>query len=116
MASDAPAIASRLQMARKLSGLSQGQVAKSLGMQRPTISEIEAGRRRVAAEELVAFAKLYSVSIEWLATGPSEQPNSDEIRSLAARRLEKMTPEDIGKVIELLSVIEEQRRGQKDKT
>ena len=38
-------IASRLRSAREMAGLSQGQVAKMLGMHRPTISEIEAGRR-----------------------------------------------------------------------
>ena len=40
-------IGGRLRMARETAGLSQGQVAKRLKMHRPTISEIEAGRRRV---------------------------------------------------------------------
>ena len=45
-------IASRVREARRLAGLSQGQVAKMLGLQRPSVSEIEAGNRAVAAEEL----------------------------------------------------------------
>lgn len=51
-------IAARLRVAREAAGLSQGQVAKLMGLHRPTISEIEAGRRRVTGEELVQFAKL----------------------------------------------------------
>ena len=45
------AIASRLRLSREMAGLTQGQVAKSLEWHRPTVSEIEAGRRRVSAEE-----------------------------------------------------------------
>jgi DNA-binding XRE family transcriptional regulator len=45
-------IARRLKEARKLAGLSQGQVAKMLGLHRPSVSEMEAGNRRVSADEL----------------------------------------------------------------
>ena len=45
-------IAARVKEARKLAGLSQGHVAKILGLHRPSISEIEAGNRRVSADEL----------------------------------------------------------------
>ena len=60
-------IASRLRLARENAGLSQGQAAKLLSMHRPTISEIEAGRRRVSVEELTLFARIYDVSIPWLS-------------------------------------------------
>ena len=40
-----------------LGGLSQGQVAKMLGLQRPSVTEIEAGNRAVAAEELARLAE-----------------------------------------------------------
>lgn len=56
----------RLREARQLAGLSQGDVARMLKMHRPTISEIEAGRRSVSAEEIVRFADVYHVGIEWL--------------------------------------------------
>ncbi|WP_247554811.1 helix-turn-helix transcriptional regulator [Bradyrhizobium sp. 138] len=42
-------IAQRLKEARKLAGLSQGHVAKTLGLHRPSVSEIESGNRRVSA-------------------------------------------------------------------
>ena len=57
----------RLRQAREEAHLSQAAVAKSLKMHRPTISQIEAGRRAVKVSELVAFAQLYRVSLDWLA-------------------------------------------------
>ena len=59
-------VASRLRMAREQAGLSQGQVAKLMKMHRPTISEIEAGRRKVSAEEIAQFSRLYDISVVWL--------------------------------------------------
>jgi len=41
---------------KRLSGFTQGQVAKRMDMHRPTVSEIEAGNRRVSADELKQFA------------------------------------------------------------
>ena len=97
-------IASRMTIARERSGLSQSQVAKALGLPRPSISEIEAGRRKVSASELVQFADLYSVDIDWLA-GRGED-RIDEIRDklyLAARNADGLRDEDLNKVIDLLS-------------
>ena len=37
-----------------------------LNMHRPTITEIEAGNRKISAEELARFADVYEVAIEWL--------------------------------------------------
>jgi ppGpp synthetase/RelA/SpoT-type nucleotidyltranferase/DNA-binding XRE family transcriptional regulator len=59
-------IAHRLHLARINATLSQGQAAKRLGMHRPTISQIEANKRRVTAEELITFSELYGVSVSWL--------------------------------------------------
>jgi len=61
------AIATRLTTARKRAGLSQTLVAVSLDIPRPSVSEIECGKRRVTAEEFVQFATLYNVSLDWLA-------------------------------------------------
>ncbi|CAB1059152.1 hypothetical protein D1BOALGB6SA_3910 [Olavius sp. associated proteobacterium Delta 1] len=97
-------IGSRLALARKRAGLSQSQVANELKLPRPSISEIEAGRRRVAADELVMFAELYSVDINWLA-GMGEK-NVDVMRDklqLAARKVAGLKQEDLEKVIDLLT-------------
>lgn len=97
------AIASRLRAAREQAGLSQGQVSKLLNVQRPTISEIEAGRRKVPAEELARFAEVYDVSVSWLATDESEVP--DPAVELAARELAKLKKEDLDTVLQLLKTL-----------
>ena len=98
------AIAERLREARKAAGLSQGQVAKLLQMHRPTISEIEAGTRRVSAEELVKFAETYDVTVSWLLGETAEQLEMDDPRlQLAARELSKLKPDDLDRLLRLLA-------------
>lgn len=97
-------ISSRMAVAREWAGLSQSQAAKALNIPRPSISEIEAGRRKVSADELIQFAELYSVDTDWLA-GRGEA-TIDEVRDklyLAARGAKGLKDEDLNKVIDLLS-------------
>lgn len=97
------AIAQRLRLARENAGLSQGQVAKKLDLQRPSVSEIEAGRRRVSAEELASLAALYHVDTMWL-TGEATSVDTDRIE-LAARELAKLKPDDLNRVMDLLKAL-----------
>ena len=96
------AIAARLRMAREAAGLSQGQVAKLLDMHRPTVSEIEAGRRRLAADELARFAETYGISVAWLVGEHDDGTDnvSDRIK-LAARQLSGLKDEDLDKLMRL---------------
>lgn len=97
-------IASRLAIAREQAGLTQAQVARLLGMHRPTVSEIEAGRRSVAAQELVQFADAYHVDLDWLAgRGEAEVNHLRDELMLAARKARDLKPADLEKVITLLS-------------
>lgn len=99
-------IAGRLKMARQMAGLSQGQAARLMGMHRPSVSEMEAGRRRVTAEELVGFAKLYGVTTEWLGAAHSTVVSVDDSRiELAARELTKLQPKDLERVMQLLTAL-----------
>lgn len=98
-------IAERLKKARELSGLSQAQVALKLNVQRPSISEIEAGRRKISAEELIRFSKLYKVDSSWLL---SEDGNSEIEKGklkFAARELSKMSQEDKNRLFEMLNIL-----------
>lgn len=95
-------ISERLRNAREHAGLSQGQVAKMLDMHRPTISEIEAGRRKVSTDELKEFAKLYDVSVSWLTETESKEQQIDDKVLLAARDLTKLKKDDLDKVLKLL--------------
>lgn len=97
-------VATRLREARKMAGLSQGQVARILNLHRPTISEIEAGNRRVSAEELSRFAEIYDVTVSWLLAESAEQLETDDPRlQLAARELSKLKPDDLDRLMRLLA-------------
>jgi transcriptional regulator with XRE-family HTH domain len=103
------AISNRLRLAREQAGLSQGQVARMLNMHRPSISEIEAGRRKVSAEELAEFARIYDVSLSWLAEGESD--DNEQLRArieMAARKIAKLRKEDLDQLLDLLSTLKTQ--------
>jgi Zn-dependent peptidase ImmA (M78 family)/transcriptional regulator with XRE-family HTH domain len=67
-------LAARLKDARRHLGLTQAQVAERLGMHRPTVSEIEAGRRAVTSEELYRFSRIYERPVSsFLRESPGDQ-------------------------------------------
>lgn len=100
-------IAERVRIARERAGLSQGQAAKLMDMHRPTISEIEAGRRRVAADELGRFADLFGVSVAWLAGTKDDEPDlSDPRLAIVARELQKLRPDDIDRVMKFIAAVQ----------
>ena len=97
-------IASRIREARRLAGLSQGQVAKMLGLQRPSVTEIEAGNRAVAAEELAKLAEIFDVSVAWLVgEGAGLLDGHDDRLQLAARELQKLKPKDLDRLLSILA-------------
>lgn len=99
-------IAERLKEARKLAGISQGQVAKILGLHRPSISEMEAGNRRVSADELARLAEIYDVGIAWLlGEAPDILDAQDPRLELAARELNKLKPDDLDRLLRLLAAM-----------
>lgn len=99
-------IPARLRAAREAAGLSQGQVAKLMGMHRPTISEMEAGNRRVAADELTKLADLYDVKVTWLLGESSDRASPDDPRlQLAARELGKLKPDDLDRLLKLIAAM-----------
>jgi len=105
-------IASRLREARESAGLTQGQVARRLQFHRPTISEIEAGRRNVGAEELQQFANLYGVSTSWLLGEVESSTSEDEDRLLlAARELSKIKEEDLERLLKAIKMIRRDEGG-----
>ena len=105
-------IASRIREARKAAGLSQGQVAKLLGLQRPSVSQIEAGQRRVSGDEVARLAKLFDVSPSWLlGEGADTIDPHDTKLQLAARELAKLKPEDLDRLLALLASMRDEGSG-----
>lgn len=96
-------IAMRLQSARESSGLTQEFVATKMDLKRPSISEIESGNRKVSAEELVKFANLYEVDLNWLSCIDETEVNPDIDKFfLAARKAKKSKNIDEEKLIEII--------------
>lgn len=110
------ALAARLREARKSAGLSQGQVASLLGLHRPSVSEIEAGNRRVSSEELAKLASLYDVSTAWLLSENEDPVDAGDPRlQLAARELAKLKPKDLSRLLRLISsMAEDSGKGKKE--
>ena len=99
-------IAGRLRLAREWAGLSQGQVARMLGYHRPTVTEMEAGRRKVTAEEVRRLAGIYGVDAGWLLGMEATEPDAERDRlELAARELARMAPEDLTRLMDLLAAL-----------
>lgn len=100
------ATATRLKEARRLAGLSQGQVAAMMKLHRPSVSEIEAGNRRVSAEELSRLAEIYDVSIGFITgDAPASLSIDDPRLQLAARELKNLPPESLEKLLQALAAL-----------
>lgn len=77
-------LARRLREARDRTGLSQEHVAGQLRLPRSAISDLETGKREVAARELISLAQLYSVDVEeLLAAEPLLPPDQVSLRAAA---------------------------------
>ena len=87
--------------------LTQAQVAHQLGMRRPSISEIEWGRRHVKADELQAMATLYRVSARLLMYGAG--PKDGQLVELVAEELAHLTDADLDRLSRALEIVK--RRG-----
>jgi transcriptional regulator with XRE-family HTH domain len=103
---DVPGLATRLRQAREAAGLSQAQSARLLGIHRPTLSNIEAGERKVSAGELKKFAGFYRVSTEWLL---GEAIESDSQIKLAARKLSGLRDKDLETVMRIVDSLRRNR-------
>jgi transcriptional regulator with XRE-family HTH domain len=99
-------IAERLKQARISAGLSQENAAKILDMPRPAISEIESGKRKVSAEEIIKFSKVYKVSTSWLLLKENETEINEQMK-IAARELSKMSEANRKKLLDILKILPE---------
>lgn len=102
-------IANRIAIARDRAGLTQNQLAKLLSIPRPSVVEIEAGNRKVSAEELIAMSDIFEVDINWLAGKGENNSNVQRDRiQLAARNIASLKAEDINKIVDLLESLKPQ--------
>ena len=104
--SDREKIATQIRDARIMAGLSQAQAAEKMNLQRPAISEIESGKRKVSADEIIQLANLYKVDTSWLLLQETHGDlNMPEQVKFAARELSKLKLEDMNKVIDIIRML-----------
>ncbi len=96
----------RLKEARTELHLSQDYVAKSLGIHRTAIVEIEAGKRKVSADELGKFSELFQIPADELLNGRStEMPVQMFARRFGA--LDEADQQEILNLIEFKRMMKE---------
>lgn len=99
----------KLRKAREYLNLTQAQVADILSVGRDAIIRIENGTRKISAEELLNFSKLYKTSIDELV-------NNDEYvctESAFARGFEKLSVNDQKEIINLIKLKNEYKEKNK---
>ena len=88
----------RLKEVRLNAGLSQKQVAKTIGVAAPTVSQWESGIANPTNKNLVKLAQLYGVSTDYLLSQETKKEPAPRINPKAQVLIEKlstMTPEEI---------------------
>jgi transcriptional regulator with XRE-family HTH domain len=68
------ALGERLRRSREYLGLSQADVASALKLPRPSVTQIEAGRRKVSILELQQLARIYGQSLDYFIGKAPEIP------------------------------------------
>ena len=68
----------KLAQARKAAGLTQADVAAKLNVSRRAVSRWESGQSKPSTEKLLALAKIYDVSLDWLCSDKCEFPENTE--------------------------------------
>lgn len=69
-------LGARIAVLRRAAGWNQGELAHRLGVSPSAVGMYEQGRREPSAATLVALARLFGVSVDYLLTGapnPNEQ-------------------------------------------
>lgn len=88
----------RIKTARTKLHLSQQYVADHLGIGRTAVADIEAGRRKVSAEELGGLSDLFLVPVDELLHGrPSSVPSQ-----VFARSFEQLDEDDQREILNLM--------------
>lgn len=100
----------RLQKSRKKAKLTQEQVANKLGLDYSTISKYENDHSQPDNDTLITLADLYFVTVDYLLGRSGEQSEHDLSlvdAYLPKEQLEKLTPKQMQKINDFLSLPED---------
>lgn len=71
----------RIAALRRAAGLSQGELAERLQVSTSAVGMYEQGRREPSAETLVALARTFGVTVDYLLTGQSSVQEQQTVES-----------------------------------
>lgn len=89
----------KLRAAREFLGLTQEQVASTLGLTRNIIVNIENDKRAIKSDELYKFSKLYGITMEEIV---AEDREIDVKSQMFARGFETLSEKDQQEIINLI--------------
>ncbi|GCD53067.1 helix-turn-helix domain-containing protein [Acetobacter pasteurianus] len=69
----------RIKSLREQANLDQAVLAEAVGTARSHLTNIERGRAKPGRDLLLAIAKFFSVSIDWLANGGDEKTHMEPV-------------------------------------
>lgn len=81
-------LGTRIAMLRKNQGMSQQELAERLGLSASAVGMYEQGRREPPCQILVALAKLFGVSTDFLLTGDLSAAEDRKIMKEATEKLQ----------------------------
>ncbi|QNP50006.1 helix-turn-helix transcriptional regulator [Diaphorobacter aerolatus] len=108
------AMAVRLKEAREYLGLSQDDVAITLGISRPAVTNIESGNRKVEAVELDRLAKLYGRPVNYFLSGETKEVS--EKVAFYARTFRDLSEKDLDEVARFAEFLRASGTGKKATT
>lgn len=71
----------KLTQARKAAGLTQADIAARLSVSRQAVSRWESGQSKPSTEKLLALAKIYAVSLDWLCSDVADEKTFEGVES-----------------------------------
>ena len=92
-------IADKLRDARVKLGFSQDYVAKCVGLSRSAVTQIELGNRKISADEISQFCKLYHLSADYLL----DSGYSETKHTVFARGFEELNENDQQEILNLIA-------------
>ena len=80
-------LGARIAALRREAGLSQAQLALRLGISPSAMGMYEQGRREPSMETVVAMAKVFRVSTDYLLTGQASEQEQDALQEMLLSRI-----------------------------
>ncbi len=80
-------LGARIAALRREAGMNQAQLARQIQVSPSAVGMYEQGRREPGAETLIAMAKVFGVTVDYLLTGTAAPQESDRLERMLTNRI-----------------------------